>query len=361
MKIVIATGGSGGHLFPAIKAAEELRRKHCQIHFWGSFKVGREMINKAGFSYEELPLQGFNLGRWQDIPLSAWLMGKAMITSRGFLRKYDPDAVVGFGGYGAFPVMWAAVLLRYPTLIHEQNVVPGRANAVLSRFVDKIAVSFPQTAGYPGMKGKSVVTGCPSHVPQQGMDRNGILEKFGLKADRKTILVLGGSQGSHRINAEFIKTAEDLKNDMAFQVIHIAGKQDYAGLQAQYRQMGIPFVLFEFFEQMPQVYHVSDMIVSRAGAVTVTEIIRFQKPAVLIPYPHAGNHQKKNAQVLSEAGLGRLIEERALHPGKLKEMILSLLANPLSAEQWERNFKDFFSDESASRVAEEIMSLKTKK
>ncbi len=358
MKIVVATGGSGGHLFPALKVAEELRRKNCQIHFWGSFKVGREFLNKAGFPYEEIPLRGFNLNRWQDVPLSAWLMGKAMISSCGFLRKYNPDAVVGFGGYGAFPVMWAAVVLRYPTLIHEQNVVPGRANAVLSRFVHKIAVSFPQTAGYPGMNGKSVVTGCPSHVPQQGMDRNGILEKLGLKADRKTILVLGGSQGSHRINEEFIKTAEDLKRDIAFQVIHIAGKQDYAGLQTQYRQMEIPFVLFEFFEQMPQVYHVSDMIVSRAGAVTVTEIIRFQKQAVLIPYPHAGNHQKKNAQVLSEAGVGRLIEEKEFHPGKLKEAILSMLANPLPAEQWERNFQDFFPGGAARRVAEEIMSLK---
>lgn len=358
MNIVIATGGSGGHLFPALQVARELKKKDHQVFFVGAFFVGKEQIEKAGFPFQELHVEGLRRGHPLQNARAAFLFIKAFARSCQVLRIYKTDVVVGFGGYGAFSVVSAAVFLRYPTLIHEQNVVPGKANALLAKFVRRIAVSFPQTLGYFDGK-KTVLTGCPSHVPAAGVDREKVFKRFHLDPRRRTILVFGGSQGSRRINEGFMKSAEILKGVLDFQVIHICGKTDYRGMGDGYARLGIPFALFEFLEDIDDAYQAADLVISRAGAVTVTELALFLKPSILIPYPYAHGHQKKNAEILSGAGLGRMIEEKDLTPGVLKDMILDMLRTPWDIEAWKNRLREHFAVNAGQNLATEIAGLRT--
>lgn len=357
MNIVIATGGSGGHVIPALKVARELQKKHCDVRFIGSFNVWTDRIRREGFPCDELELRGFNPARPMDVPRALWLFLKGIWASGALLEKYKIDAVAGFGGYGSFPVVVAAILSRRATLIHEQNVLPGKANAVLSGMAGKIAISFAHSRRY--FRGpKVVLTGCPSHTPVAGMDARALLKEFGLREGRKTVLVLGGSQGSRRLNEICVQALSALKNRVPLQVIHMSGKDDYAALKEQYGQMGIPFALFGFFEAMERVYPLADLVIGRAGAVGVTELIRFRRPAILIPYPHAGGHQRDNAEVLARAGVGRVVEQKDLTAVRLTGAVEQMLAHPPLPGQWDEHFKELLSRDAAISLADEIFGLK---
>jgi len=357
MNITIATGGSGGHVIPALKVARELQKRKCEVRFAGAFNVWKERIAQAGFSFDELELRGINFTRPLELPRTLWLYLKGTFAAGGFLRKYKTDAVVGFGGYGSFPVVLAAVISQRPTLIHEQNVLPGKANAILAGAVSKVAISFAQSREY--LHGDNVVlTGCPSHAPVMGMERAELLKGFGLGEGRKTVLVLGGSQGSRRLNEIFLEAVAGLKSKVPLQAIHLCGKDDYQILKEKYARSGIPFALFTFFEAMERVYPAADLVISRAGAVSVTELIRFRKSSILIPYPYAGGHQKKNADVLAQAGVGEFIEQKDLTAAGLTTAVERRLAKTLSAQEWERHFDDFLAMDPAVLVAEEVIRLK---
>jgi len=359
MKIVIATGGSGGHLFPALKLAHELRKDYHTIHFLGSFSLGREQIEKEGFSFDELQVRGLKFSSLMEFLRTIGLFIKASCSATYLLKKINPDVVVGFGGYGSFSTVLAAVLLRYPTLIHEQNVIPGRANAVLSKFVKKIAISFPQSIQY-FKKDKAILTGCPSHVPREGLVKQAIFEEFKLKNNRITILVFGGSQGSHRVNEGFIQAARLLKKHLNFQVIHISGKEDYPELQKRYAELAIPYALFEFLENMDHAYTIADLVISRAGAVTVSELLLFQLPAILVPYPFARAHQKENALVLCETKFARLIEEKDFSSQELNRIILEVINSRTNFKELQENLKGLQFPNSSNRLAREVLDLAKK-
>ena len=352
MKFIIATGGTGGHLFPALRVAKELKRAGNDILFLGSFTRGRKQIQKSGFTFEEVGAKGCVGASFRGKVVSAVRMIKAVFRSFRSLKKFRPDAVLGFGGYGAFPVVLSAVVLRCPALIHEQNVVPGRANALLAKFVQKIAVSFQKSERYFDPK-KTVLTGCPCHLPKDDADRTAILSEFQLKEGKRTILVFGGSQGSRRINEVFIETAGSLREQLDFQVIHISGGQDHQKLQDRYNQLGIPFALFDFLDKMEKAYHISDLVISRAGAVTVSEIIRFKLPAIFIPYPHAYGHQKENASVLCDAGAAQLIKDKDFSASRLSETILTVF----DSRDTTKKLADVCFPDAVERLVQEALCL----
>jgi len=350
MKFVIATGGTGGHLFPALRVAQELKREGHDILFLGSFSRGREQMQNSGFAFEDLGAKGLTSAQAFG---SIVAMIKATCKALRLLRRFQPDTVLGFGGYGAFPVVLSAVLLRYPSLIHEQNVVPGRANAFLARAVKKVAISFGKSAQYFNPK-KTVLTGCPCHFPKENADRAAILKEFQLEEGKTTILVFGGSQGSRRINEVFMGAVKMLKEKLDFQVIHASGPQDYPELQNQYNQLGIPFALFEFLDKMEEAYHIADLVVSRSGAGTVSEIASFQLPAIFIPYPFAQGHQKENAAVLCEAKIAHLIEDKDFSAPKLTETISMVLEQQRGGGS---DLKDICFPDAAQRLAQEALRL----
>ena len=208
MKILIATGGTGGHIFPAIETAKALRVRGHQVSFAGVLGPAEDKIKALDFPVFSLAAQGLN-----DRSFLGWLnfgsiMSQAVWRSFGVVRKIAPDKIIGFGSYGAFPVVMAGALMRCPVLIHEQNVVPGKANALLSKIVKKVAISFEGSRKYLD-PAKVVWTGCPCHHSAVPSRSEGLLA-FGLEENKKTIVLIGGSQGSQRLNEIFFELMKDL-------------------------------------------------------------------------------------------------------------------------------------------------------
>lgn len=358
MRILIATGGSGGHIFPALNVALELKKHGHDIMFSGVLDKASDIIRRNGFEMVHLDARGFSTNSLKSFCISSFCMLKAIMHSKAILKRFDPELVFGFGGYGAFPVVFTAALLRYPTLIHEQNVVPGKANRVLARMVDKIAISFKESQEYFD-PAKIVLTGCPCRKNDQQGTRSELTGKFKLEDNKYTILVLGGSQGSHRINEVFLKTISLLKQHFDFQVIHLTGKQDYSLVRDQYHTLPIRSSVHEFLEEMDMAYKSADLVISRAGAVTVTEIGIFRKPSILIPYPLAGGHQKENAKLLSQTELAIMIEEKELTPQFLNEAIIDLARRKVSFENMEKKMDEIFPPDAAHRLAREAEEFLT--
>lgn len=358
MKVVIATGGSGGHIFPALHVADELRTKGHEVIFMGTFGMAAGRITSRGFPVHELNAKGLAGQSLKNFILAAGRMIVAIFRARGLLKEVRPDVVAGFGSYGAFPVVFGAIWQRIPVLIHEQNVRPGRANALLARWVDKVAISFTQSQKYLRPSPRVILTGCPAKQKPPKVDREILFQRFGLKSSGRTILILGGSQGSRRINAVFIETALILKKECNFQVIHVAGKEDVLKLRQHYEYLQVPHYVCDFMDDIEKAYVVADLAISRAGAVSITELQHFGVPSILIPYPFAGGHQKENALVLVESRQAAMIEEGSLSPLRLRDMILSFFR----AEREPLMPGAACALEGASeRIAREIVGLKKRR
>jgi UDP-N-acetylglucosamine--N-acetylmuramyl-(pentapeptide) pyrophosphoryl-undecaprenol N-acetylglucosamine transferase len=348
MKILIATGGTGGHIFPAIETAKALRVRGHQVSFAGVLGPSEEKIKALGFPVFSLAAQGLN-----DRSFLGWLnfgsiMSQAIFRSFGVVRRSAPDKIIGFGGYGAFPVAMAGSLLRCPVLIHEQNVVPGRANALLAKIVKKVAISFEGSRKYLD-PAKVVWTGCPCHhsaVPS----RSEGLKAFGLEDNKKTIVLLGGSQGSHLLNEIFFELMKELPLNQ-FQAVHMTGPKDYGPFVARYREANLPVKVYAFIDNISQAYAAADLIIARAGAATVNELGLLGLAAVLVPYPFAGNHQKYNADVLSNAGAAIIVEQKDLTKSSLKEAVTRMIFSNFSREDIMKKTKGLFQTDAALQLA----------
>jgi UDP-N-acetylglucosamine--N-acetylmuramyl-(pentapeptide) pyrophosphoryl-undecaprenol N-acetylglucosamine transferase len=352
MKIVIATGGTGGHIFPALQTASVLRDRGHQVIFIGSLGLGEDKVRSEGFEATVLSAKGLTnkslIGIFKFIFLMLQAVGKSMKS----LIKNRPDKVIGFGGYGSFPVVFSAFLLHIPTMIHEQNVVPGKANRLLSKLVKKIAISFPETQHHLNPK-KTVWTGCPCHQTKSLETREHLLKKFGLEPNRKTILVLGGSQGSQKINEVFFDMMSSWEG-VPIQAIHMTGKKEYHVYTAKYQAASLPVNAVGFISPIEEAYAVSDVVVARSGAATVSEVGFFSIPTIFIPYPLADGHQTYNAQVLSSLGLAQIIEQKDLTKDTFKNVLKILLTLPFDRDAWQKethaSFKEFPAKELALAV-----------
>jgi len=356
MRIVIATGGSGGHIFPALSTAQELRNNHHDVFFLGAGGLMLEKIKQFGFPVEVLPAKGFSSRSGTAFVESVFAMAKSVKQAFQSLTRIKPEVVVGFGGYGAFAAIFSAAILRYPTFIHEQNVIPGRANKILSQFAGRIAISFKESKKYFNAK-KTILTGCPCHDHGPSITKEEIFFRFKLSPGKTTILVLGGSQGSRRINEVFLNAAQSLKKESDFQVIHITGKNDYAYLKKGYLEADISCCVFDFLDDIEQAYKIADVAVSRAGALSIFELAAFKLPAVLIPYPFAGGHQKENARILGQAKMARIIEENELTAEKLKKEVIRLINESTRRNFLDNSRIDFYFPDATKRLAGEIISL----
>lgn len=348
MKILIATGGTGGHIFPAIETAKALRVRGHQVSFAGVLGMSEKKIEALNFPVFSLSAQGLN-----DRSFSGWLnfgsiMSKAVWGAFDVIRKCGPDQIIGFGGYGAFPVVMAGSLMRCPVLIHEQNVVPGKANTLLSKIVKKVAISFEGSRKYFN-PAKVVWTGCPCHhsaVPS----RSESLLAFGLKENKKTIVLLGGSQGSQRLNEIFFELMKDI-SPVSIQAIHMTGPRDFPLYEKRYLEENLPVKVYPFIDNISQAYAVADIVIARAGAATVSELGLLGLASVLVPYPFAGNHQKSNADVLADKGAALIVEQKDLTKSSLHEAVTRILSSNFSREEILKKTKGLFQTDAALQVA----------
>ncbi len=327
--IIIAGGGTGGHIYPGISIAMELKKYDYKVCFVVKKNdKGIRILQEHGLSYEEVPAMGFPRRSFLKLFSFSISLVRGFISSAMFIKKTRPSAVVGLGGYTSFNVVLAAKLFGIPSIIHEQNYIPGLANRALSIFADKVAVSFEESLRYFGKK-KTILTGNP--VRTEVLNAKKDFNKLNLDENRFTVFVFGGSQGASAINlcvAASLEYLEEYRENMQF--IHITGENDFEKVKKTYSERKFKASVLRYFSRIEYAYAVADLIICRSGATTVAELRYIDAPAILIPYPHAtDNHQYYNAKAyLSSGGLGEIIVEKDLTPSSIAQKISNHIDNP---------------------------------
>ncbi|MFA5090141.1 MAG: undecaprenyldiphospho-muramoylpentapeptide beta-N-acetylglucosaminyltransferase [Candidatus Omnitrophota bacterium] len=363
MKVLVVSGSSGGHIFPALSLLDALRLKDKNAQVILVLPRVNIPCDLSSVDYPVYKVSITNLRRGSFLAslISILNFCKGFLESAFILLKFRPEAVVGFGSLVAIPVIFWAWILRIPILLHEQNVFPGRANRLLAVIADRIAVSFLETYRYLKVPEKKIVlTGNPLRRELIRIEKPKALDFFGLKKDRFTILIMGGSQGSRRLNSLFIQALqgfrEQEKDDI--QVIHLCGQGDYELISPAYKALSIEGRVFAFFESMQYAYSASDLIVSRSGASSIAEIMFYRIPAILIPYPYAYAHQVRNAAVLGEAGCAVIKEEKELTPEAFRSCLEGLLLNPGLLESMRFGYQGFKDMDADIRLADAVLAIK---
>lgn len=360
LRILMAAGGTGGHIFPALAVAEELvgrageNEREEAIRFIVFIGTNRglesRLIPAAGFQLRTVAAAGLKgIGGWKRIT-NLLVLPRSAYEAAKVLRSFRPDVVVGVGGYLAGPVMLEAALANIPTLLIEPNAVPGFTNRVLASVVRGAAVGFADTAGFYGSKAR--VTGHAVRKVFYDMEPKAHTAPF-------TVLIIGGSQGSRAINECVVKSLEILScEDWKLNVVHQTGERDYNVVRDAYRERSLSAEVFAFIEDMPQAFARADLVVSRAGATTVAELAAAGRAAVLIPFPGATDqHQLENARVLERAGAACLIEQSALTPERLAAQLRELFGSPTRLVQMEERAKGLARPGAAKQIADWVMEL----
>lgn len=330
VKILIAAGGSGGHIFPAIALKRALaRRESCEMKFVGSDKaIDRRIFEKEGVRFSLLSANKLPYKISPSVILFFLRLILDSVKALWITAAFRPTSCVGFGGYVSFPVLLSAKLLRVPTVVHEQNVVPGRANKLLFKLADKVAVSFADTiANVPlSARKKFLVTGNPIRTEDFKSDRGPALKSFGLDGVKLTVLVVGGSQGAHVLNEKFIRSVPHMEERVkaGLQIIHLTGVKDYEWAVAEYGRISpssFTARVYSFIDRIEDAYGAADLIVTRAGASALFEGAYFGKAMMIVPYPYASSHQLENARAFSSRGGAIVVEEKDLSEALFKDTI----------------------------------------
>jgi UDP-N-acetylglucosamine--N-acetylmuramyl-(pentapeptide) pyrophosphoryl-undecaprenol N-acetylglucosamine transferase len=333
MKVIIAGGGTGGHLFPGIAVAREIQRRHAgsTILFVGAEQgIETKIVPKEGFELRTLPvggIKGVGVSRQVQNLIG---MAAGVFRARAILREFKPDAVIGVGGYASFPMLSAATLAGYPRVIMEQNAIPGLANRVLGKWVDFAAVTDGRTQAYFGKR--AVVTGNPVRPEFKSIALKAHVPPF-------TVLVFGGSQGAQSINRAIMDALESLadwKDRLRF--VHQTGERQLDEVKSAYASRGFEAVVGSFFNGVHQHYAAADLIVARSGATTVAELKAAGRAAILVPFPFAADdHQTRNAQAMVAEKAALLIGNADLNGKRLAGAIRELLGNPERLQEIETN------------------------
>lgn len=331
MRILVVCGASGGHIFPALSFLEALKDRDKNIETL-------LVLPKRSLTSVILPAS-VKVKYISILPLAcrpnlrnlkaAFLFFGGSLESLFIFIGFKPDIAVGFGGIETIPLMFFAWLARINTLVHEQNVVPGLANRLLAKFADKVAVSFASTRRFFNQTSDKVVfTGNPLRKELKRIEKRKALSFFGFDEGKFSLLVMGGSQASRRINSVFLQALAMMPGNSGIQVIHLCGAEDFDTVNNSYAALPVKYKVFVFLKEMKYAYSACDLAVCRAGATTIAELLYFNIPAIIIPYPFARHHQLENALLLEEAGLGIIIKEDALDAQILKRSLQDFMNNP---------------------------------
>jgi UDP-N-acetylglucosamine--N-acetylmuramyl-(pentapeptide) pyrophosphoryl-undecaprenol N-acetylglucosamine transferase len=327
--ILIAAGGTGGHLYPGIAIARELKAKG----FSPLFAVRKDdpcraILEEEKCSFVEIPIRGMPRSLSPKLFVFGYLLLKSLARASGLLREIRPAVILGMGGYISFPLILIGRLQGIPTIIHEQNYIPGLANKIASKFVRYIAVSFKESVAFFPKK-KTVVTGNPVRKELFAYTRDTGFRCLKLDKDKFTVLVFGGSLGAAKINQTVVESfayLTEVKGRMQF--LHISGNKDYERMEKIYQEQAIPGKVYPYLHGIGEAYAVADLIICRSGATTIAELQILNKPAIFVPYPFAtANHQEYNARVLVDAGKGKIIIEKNLTPELLAKEIIDSIAH----------------------------------
>jgi UDP-N-acetylglucosamine--N-acetylmuramyl-(pentapeptide) pyrophosphoryl-undecaprenol N-acetylglucosamine transferase len=356
-KIIIAGGGTGGHIFPAIAIANALKKidENIEILFVGAKgKMEMEKVPQAGYKIEGLDIAGFNRSSLiKNIGLPFKLI-KSFFQVRNIVKEFKPDAVIGVGGYSSFPVLRFAQAKRIPTFIHESNSFAGKSNIILGRKATKV---FTGTDGMEKFfpKERIIITGNPVRraIVQAGISQSEGIRFFGLEENKKTVLVIGGSLGAKSINEAIDKNVDELLN-AGLQLIWQTGKP-YAAKAKEHIAGKSSVWVNDFITQMEYAYAAADIVVARAGAMTVAELCVVKKPVLFVPYPFAAeDHQTVNAMQLVNKNAALMIKDGEA-PDKLVPMTIELAKDENRQAEMKKNIAALAITDADKVIADEIL------
>lgn len=356
MRVIISAGGTGGHIYPALSIVEKIKEKEPNSEFLyiGTHnRMEKDIIPKRNIPFESIEIYGFNRKNLFKNFKTLSCFYRAIKKCKKLIKDFNPDIVIGVGGYVTGPVVYSAKKLGIKTIIHEQNSVPGKANLFLSKYADRIAVSFKSTIKeFPEYK--TIFTGNPcgeNALKIKPIDKR----LLGLDPNKKLVLFVMGSLGSTKINEFLIKTM-NLFNKKDYEVLFITGNVDYEKIKKESFPSNVHVV--SYIENLIRVMKKTDVIVSRAGASTLSEIIALELPSILIPSPYVpDNHQFKNAKDLIDKKAAVLVEEKNLKGDILIRSIDDILNHPEKITEIKQNLKNFKIENSATLIYNNIKEL----
>jgi len=362
LRVLIAGGGTGGHLFPGIAVAHALVREGCEVRFIGSsYGIERTAVPRAGFAVDLLPMRGLRREGVTGVLRALWRIPWSFVLAWRVVGRFRPGLLVGVGGYASFPAALAAWLRRVPVVLLEQNAEPGAATRVLAPLARRVCVSFPRTKDALGPR--AVLTGNPvrgtsgatsgAAKPGQGGDGGDAGRAPGAA---RRVLVFGGSAGAHRLNVVVPDALALLGTPL--EVVHQTGAADRDAVAAAYERLGLAARVEAFLDDMPAEYRRADVVVCRAGATTIAELTALGVAAVLVPFPFAaGDHQRLNAQALVDAGAAWMVLDRELTPESLAGTLRPVLADPALRDATRARARSLGHPDATERVVRECLAV----
>ncbi len=352
MRLLLAAGGTGGHVFPAIAVAQAAKafKSDIEILFVGTPKgLETELVPKAGYTLKLIQIDGLKGKALFERARTVLFLPQACLKAWKILQNFSPNAVFGIGGYASGPLLLVAVIKGFKTAILEPNVIPGFSNRLLGRFVNRIFLAFEESQRwFP--KSKCIVSGNPIRE-----DIVNVLPPT-FEGHRKTILIFGGSQGAHRINEAVIEMLHEFVNDRdRLFFIHQTGVKDEERVRKAYESAGLTFNVQAFFNNMAEVYKKSDLVIARAGS-SVLEIAACGRPAILIPFPSAADdHQRENAKVIEKNGAAIVVEDAHCNGPTLASILKSLLDDRRKLRQMSGAALKLRHDHAAAKIVADLL------
>ncbi len=358
MRVLLTGGGTGGHLYPALAIAEELKKRiACHILFVGT-RTGLEsrVVPDKGYGYKMIWISGLRRGKIWVNCFFPFKMMVSLFQALVIVIRFRPNVVLGTGGYVSWPVLTGSILLRKKTMIQEQNQQPGLVTRICAPFVDSVHLSFEESKCFFKKQSHLHVSGNPT-LWNITLDRRDLgYQQFGLRSDRMTVFIFGGSQGARGINQAVLSVLDRLMERSDLQLLWATGPRWFEEIKNRIGSLENRVRVVSYIEDMGLAYSVSDLLVCRAGATTIAEVTRLGLPVIFIPFPGAAaGHQEKNAGVLWEAGAAEMVLESQIGDGKLGEVLFSLLDSPARRFEMARRAKKYGRPDAASAIVNDLI------
>ncbi len=364
MRVIISGGGTGGHIYPALTIADQIKvlRPDAQILFVGTeHGMEKDLVPRAGYPIRFIKVAGFKRSLSLDTLISVYELFTGCAGAFKLLTEFQPDLVIGTGGYVCGPIVFLAALRGVPTCIQEQNALPGVTNKILSHFTKKIFLGYNEAAKFFKGHAEKCYTGNPIRADIMKAKRAEALKAFGLDGDKKTVLAAGGSLGAASLNAAMLQVEKALSGREDVQVLHATGKNNYEDYLSKMKALGgfkDNIIIKPYLYQMPLAMAAADLAVFRAGAIGLAELTARGVASVLIPYPYAtANHQEFNARALEAVGAARVILDRDLNGESLQEVIEHLLIEKDVLADMKKAARSAGKPNAAAMIAKQALAL----
>ncbi len=364
MKVLLTGGGTGGHIYPALAIIEEIKKQHPNASFlYVGTKSGleHEVVVKEGIPFQMIDVKGFTSKQIVKKVLTVKKAAVAVLESIKIAKAFKPDLVIGTGGYVAGPMVLGAALSGYKTAIHEQNVFPGKTNKLLSKFVNRVYLSYEESAKYFPNKEKLVWTGNPVRKEFEALQKEDCRKALGLEKDTFLVVSFGGSGGAKRINDTMLLVLNYFKNDPKVKLFHVTGKCYYEKFVKCIDQSGLSLgkntEVKDYLFDIPKYLCAADLVIGRSGATTLSELLAVKTPSVLIPSPNvAEDHQTYNAKEMVRLGVSQMIQESELSDHMIIDFINTSRENPVTLNEMKMAFAKLSNERAAKLIVDDFIN-----